>query len=150
MLLGAKTVCTLIKKNGSDPIQIAKENEKNIIKNGIKIILIDGAKEIRNIAVLVGTMTQNIAIARMFKTESRIIIAWFASKKPKNQLLTSNGKNYVLSMIIVVFVVARKKPLQQDHIKPLSRGGDNALDNIQPLCKECNGHKHTRTIDYRK
>lgn len=42
-----------------------------------------------------------------------------------------------------------KNPLQPDHIVPLSRGGMDGIDNIQPLCKPCNQHKLARTIDYR-
>ncbi len=46
----------------------------------------------------------------------------------------------------------RKEPeitLTVDHIVPLSQGGKNTIDNIQPLCKPCNSAKHDDTIDYR-
>lgn len=36
-----------------------------------------------------------------------------------------------------------------DHVTPLSRGGTNKIDNIQPLCKRCNSRKHQKYIDYR-
>ena len=42
-----------------------------------------------------------------------------------------------------------KKPLEADHVIPVSKGGTSWLWNIQPLCKPCNVKKHGKTIDYR-
>lgn len=35
--------------------------------------------------------------------------------------------------------------LEIDHIKPIARGGNNDMDNLQPLCKSCNAQKSTKT-----
>jgi hypothetical protein len=39
--------------------------------------------------------------------------------------------------------------LLPDHIFPVSRGGMNTIDNIQPLCRDCNSVKRAKAIDFR-
>jgi 5-methylcytosine-specific restriction endonuclease McrA len=38
------------------------------------------------------------------------------------------------------------RPLTIDHIHPISKGGTNALDNLQALCRPCNTGKMTKTF----
>jgi len=39
--------------------------------------------------------------------------------------------------------------LEVDHVIPVSQGGRNDIDNIQPLCRSCNASKGPNEMDYR-
>lgn len=46
----------------------------------------------------------------------------------------------------------RREPeikLTRDHVVPIIKKGSNYIENIQPLCLECNLKKHIKIIDYR-
>ncbi len=49
----------------------------------------------------------------------------------------------------VCLCCGEQKPLTVDHVVPISLGGANSIDNIQPLCGTCNRAKGVKVIDYR-
>jgi len=40
----------------------------------------------------------------------------------------------------------KKGPLTQDHLIPLSKGGDHSKENVVPACRSCNSRKGTKSL----
>lgn len=61
-----------------------------------------------------------------------------------------NIKEYYNHMCLCCKKFEPEIKLSQDHIIPVSRGGTDFIDNIQPLCTLCNSIKCVKDTDYRK
>ena len=71
-----------------------------------------------------------------FESSERIrqkACTYTANKKVRKQVFDRDGK--------VCKKCGAIKNLSLDHIKPVSKGGENSLDNLQVLCKSCNSKK---------
>ena len=79
---------------------------------------------------------------------------WFRRRR---NMKRSNGGAYDLEEWQVLVDMAKgkcpccgkRRKLELDHIKPVSRGGTSNLENLQPLCRRCNASKGATTIEYR-
>lgn len=45
---------------------------------------------------------------------------------------------------------ARYIRLVKDHIIPIYQGGDNSINNIQPLCSRCNSQKGSEIFNWKE
>jgi 5-methylcytosine-specific restriction endonuclease McrA len=63
--------------------------------------------------------------------------------------LTSTDWALVLKVYGNACLACDKPEVTIDHVVPVSKGGRNEIDNVQPLCGYCNTSKGTKTIDYR-
>lgn len=62
---------------------------------------------------------------------------------------TADEWNRLLSIYLWACVKCGAASITKDHVQPVSNGGHDGLDNLQPLCVSCNASKYTTTADHR-
>lgn len=70
-------------------------------------------------------------------------------KRAAGTLSTADWRSVLAAYGSACLCCGSDDPPTIDHVVPLSRGGSNTVDNVQPLCNGCNMRKATKTIDYR-
>jgi len=82
---------------------------------------------------------------------------WAVAKAKRKTMILKNGGSHTLQewndlkrkYNYTCAICGKKEPeihLTQDHIIPLSKGGSNDIENIQPLCKRCNSIKNAKIL----
>lgn len=76
---------------------------------------------------------------------------WSAVQKKRHRIFDRDGWMCLKCGIRTGDKRGRKTILLTiDHVIPKSKGGSNLDDNLQTLCKKCNGEKGDTHVDYRK
>jgi 5-methylcytosine-specific restriction endonuclease McrA len=78
----------------------------------------------------------------LLKEPRRLACIYTAKEKVKSEIFSQHGK--------ACLCCGSLSTISLDHIIPVSKGGKNSIDNLQPLCRSCNSRKSDTTIDYRK
>jgi hypothetical protein len=81
---------------------------------------------------------QRICLKRQMKG-SHTVQEW-------NELKRSTGNICLMCKNAEPFIGQKSLCLTEDHIIPISKGGDNNITNIQPLCSSCNSKKGNKII----
>jgi 5-methylcytosine-specific restriction endonuclease McrA len=50
---------------------------------------------------------------------------------------------------VMCFKTEPEIKLTRDHVLPISQGGENGINNLQPMCGPCNSSKGSRKLDMR-
>ncbi len=79
------------------------------------------------------TVHSQAARARMMGVKSTLTVADWLDIKARHQ-----GK---------CAYCGQETELSPDHIHPITRGGENTPENINPACRPCNGSKQDKTLD---
>ena len=133
----------------SDKACIYYEDEYEKVRNSISKIRSLGIVDADDIHDAIRSANQKISRYRNWirhnnedAVKRREACAYTAKASVKKAVYGKYGKKCL--------ACGTTKKLSIDHVIPISMGGENNLDNMQPLCKPCNSRKGSNTTDYRK
>jgi 5-methylcytosine-specific restriction endonuclease McrA len=146
--------CYWQSKKGKKATEITKEKMR-LKHKGISHTVSDEARRMIGLSSLgrkanwKGGICQNRCYVSWLKNKRNRVL-----KRIKEQGLSHTWEEWEILKTQCGFVCPcckKSEPeirLTEDHIIPLSRGGTDLIENIQPLCRSCNSKKHTLTIRY--
>jgi len=136
------------------PSGIYKRNEKHCLILAKNSVFQKGHKS------FVDTRAEKNGNWKDGRTKNKKYISWLKNKRGTlKKLQNKKGSSHTFGEWELTkkqygnMCPACKKPepeiiLTEDHIIPLSKGGSDNIENIQPLCKSCNSKKHDKIIKY--
>lgn len=73
-----------------------------------------------------------------------------SKKKGYSGVLSMKEWEFILNLTKFMCIACEENKADSiDHVLPLSNGGTNTVDNIQPMCLKCNLKKGARHVDFR-
>jgi len=85
-------------------------------------------------------------------SNDKYYLSWLKNKR--NRILSIQGEHHTYEEWLEVLKIfdnscafcKSRTRIEKDHIIPVSKGGKDTIDNIQPLCKICNIKKYNKIL----
>lgn len=93
--------------------------------------------------------------AKEYREKNKILLLISRSNQKSKQkgyygVISMKEWEFVLLMTRYMCIACEDNTADSiDHVLPLSRGGTNTVNNIQPMCLKCNLKKGARHVDFR-